>query len=204
MSTAVLAPPRIPAFRAWPPRPHKFTATEFDRLAGTGVFEGRRPFLLDGVIWEQGPMNPPHANGIGLAQFAIQAAFGVEWWIRVQLPLHLDQFNNPFPALAVVAGGPRDYLGRHPTTAALVVEVSDTTLSTDITEKAERYATAGIADYWVLDIEGRRLLVFRDPAPLPSGLGATAYRDQQILGPTDRIAPLAAPNGSILVGEMLP
>ena len=204
MSTAVFAPPRIPAFKAWPPRPHKFTAIEFDRLAGTGVFEGRRPFLLDGVIWEQGPMNPPHANGIGLAQFAIQAVFGVEWWIRVQLPLHLDQFNNPFPDLAVVPGGPRDYLGRHPTTAVLVVEVSDTTLSTDITEKAERYATAGIADYWVLDIEGRRLLVFRDPAPLPMGLGATAYRNQQIFGTIDRIAPLAAPNGSILVGEMLP
>ena len=204
MSTAVLAPPRIPTFRAWPPRPHKFTATEFDRLAGTGVFEGRRPFLLDGVIWEQGPMNPPHAVGGSLAENAIRTLFASGWTVRGQMPLHVDEYNNPFPDFAVVPGGPRDYLGRHPTTAALVVEVADTTLSTDITEKAERYATAGIADYWVLDLEGRRLLVFRDPAPLPAGLGATAYRNQQILGPTDRIAPLAAPNGSILVGEMLP
>ena len=26
-----------------------------------GVFEGRRAMLIDGVILEQGPMNPPHA-----------------------------------------------------------------------------------------------------------------------------------------------
>ena len=100
----------------------------------------------------------------------------------------------------MVVGGPRDNLGRHPTTAAMVVEISDTTLQTDLTEKAERYATAGIADYWVLDLEGRRLIVLRDQPPLPAGLDATAYRQQQILGPTDRIAP----NGSILVSDLLP
>ena len=84
-----------------------------------------------------------------------------------------------------------------------MIEVADTTLNTDTTDKAEQYATAGIADYWVLDLNGRRLLVFRDPAPLPAGLGATAYRKQQVLGPTDTVKPLAAPNSSIRVADLL-
>jgi Uma2 family endonuclease len=107
------------------------------------------------------------------------------------------------PDLAVVAGRPGNH-PNHPTSAALVVEVSDTTHDTDITEKAERYATAGIADYWVLDLNSRRLLVFRDPVPLPAGLGVTAYRTHLTFGPTDRVSPLAAPVASILVGDLLP
>jgi Uma2 family endonuclease len=178
--------------------------TEFNRMGDMGWFEGQRACLLDGVILEQGPMDPPHANALGLVLFALQTAFGSGWWTRVQSPLHIDEHNDPLPDLATVPGGPRDYSGRHPTTAALVVEVSDTTLATDITDKAERYATAGVADYWVLDLNGSRLLVFRDPVALPAGLGATAYRTQLTFGQTDLVAPLAAPSASILVADLLP
>src|SRR5215472_6579923 len=38
---------------------------------------------------------------------------------------------------------------------ALVVEVSDTTLRFDLRVKARLYARAGVADYWVLDVNGR-------------------------------------------------
>ena len=73
----------------------------------------------------------------------------------------------------------------------------------DMTEKAEGYTSAGVPDYWVLDLNGRRLLVFRDPAPLPVGPGATAYRTQKALGPGDYISPRAAPQASILISDLL-
>ena len=130
--------------------------------------------------------------------------FGAGWFLRIQSPLHVDEHNDPLPDLAVVQGGPRDYFDCHPTTAVLVVEVSDTTLRSDLTEKAERYATAGVADYWVLDVENRQLHVFRDPQSLPKGLGATAYRTHLTLAPTDRVSPLAVPTAAVLVGELLP
>lgn len=186
-----------------PAQPRRWTVTEFDHLGELGCFEGRRAYLLDGVIWEQGPMDPPHADALEVLTEAIRTAFGTGWRLRVQLPLHIDQDNNPMPDLAVVAGKP-GYHGVHPTTAALVVEVADATLGTDITEKAERYATANIADYWVLDLNGRRLLVFRDPMPLPVGLGATAYKTRLTLGPADSIAPLAAPASTICIADLLP
>jgi Uma2 family endonuclease len=200
MSAVLSPPPWQPAVAL--PRARRWTAVEFDTLGSLGCFEGRRAYLIDGVIWEQGPMDPPHANALELLAEAVRAAFGVGWRFRVQLPLHIGTLTNPMPDLAVVAGQPGNH--PHPTTAALVVEVADTTLAADTTEKAEKYATAGIADYWVLDLNGRQLLVFRNPVPLPAGLGAIAYRDKTTLGPTDIVAPLAALNSPIRVSDLLP
>ncbi len=185
------------------PQPRRWTVGEFDRLGELGCFEGRRAFLLDGVILEQGPMDPPHANALEVLTEVIRTAFGTGWRFRIQTPLHIDQFNNPMPDLAVVPGR-AGYHATHPTTASLVVEVSDTTLQTDLTDKAERYATGGIPDYWVLDLNGRQLHVFRDPVQLPAGLGATAYRTHLTLGLTDTVSPLAVPTASIRVADLLP
>ena len=194
MSAAILTPPP-----ALPVPTVKFTVTEFDQMGDMGWFEGRGAFLFEGTVREKGEMNPPHAIAITLVQQALQAVFRTGWVIRCQLPLHLDRFNNPLPDFALVPGGPRDYQGRHPTTADLIVEVSDTTLAFDMIEQRDRYCEAGIADYWILDLIGQRLLVYRDPDPATS-----MYRNQQALGSADRVSPLAAPGGFILVADLLP
>src|ERR1700730_9323234 len=51
--------------------------------------------------------------------------------IRIQLPIALDEESEPEPDLAVVAGGPRDYLADHPSRPALVVEIADSSLASD-------------------------------------------------------------------------
>ncbi len=184
--------------------PLHWTVPTFHRACSIGLFEGRRAILLRGVILEQGKMNPPHAVAILIVNEVLRVAFGSGWTIRVQLPLILSQETDPVPDLAVVPGGVRDFAAAHPTMATLVVEVSDTTLDPDLTIKAEIYATAGVLDYWVIDVENRQLHVFRDPVPLPEGLGATAYRSHVTLAATDSVSPLAQPNHSIRVTEMLP
>lgn len=207
MATTLTPPtPVTPPPAGQPPRPlvMRWTVEQFHEMADRGWFEGRRPFLLDGIIWEQGPMNPLHASAVFLTAEAIRAIFGTGWVVRAQMPLKVDEDNDPLPDLAVCAGKASDFFTAHPVTAALVVEVADTSLREDLSAKAERYATAGVADYWVLDVVNRRMHVLRDPQPLPKGLGATAYRTQTILGPTDRVSPLAAPHASILVGDLLP
>jgi Uma2 family endonuclease len=182
----------------------RWTVEQFHHMGSLGWFAGRRPFLLDGVIWEQGPMNPPHASAVYLLGEAIRVIFGAGWVVRPQLPMTVDEDNDPSPDLLVVRGSPRDFSIVHPVTANLIIEVADTSLQIDLTEKAERYATAGVTDYWVLDVVNRELYVLRDPAPLPAGLGATAYRDQKKYAPTDRVSPLAAPQASVLVSDLLP
>ena len=198
---ATLQPPSpAPVTRAMPVR---WTVKEFHRLCSLGMFQGRRPMLLDGVILERGPMDAPHGNGVERTDAAVRAAFGMGWRFRVQLPLVLNQQTDPMPDIAVIPG-PLVGSPDHPTAAALVVEVADTTLTDDTTEMAERYATAGIPEYWVLDVNGRKLLVYRNPAPLPAGLGATAYRTHLTLTDGDSVSPLAAPAASIKVADLLP
>ncbi len=43
----------------------------------------------------------------------------------------------------------------------LVGEIADTTLATDLDEKKRLYASLGIPEYWVIDVQGRRLFAFQ-------------------------------------------
>ena len=121
MNAATITPPPAPGAQPTYPRPlTRWTVTEFNHMGDMGWFEGKRPFLLDGVIMEQGPMGPSHATGFLLLDAALRAVFAAGYVIRGQMPLHVDEDNDQMPDFAVVPGGPRDYIGRHPTTAALV------------------------------------------------------------------------------------
>ena len=177
------------------PRPLRWTCAEFHRFGDLGVFEGRRAMLIDGVILEEGPMNPPHAITLELVEEALRTAFGTGWRFRSQCPLVLGQDLDPEPDFAVIAGTPRGSSG-HPTTADLVVEVADASLAFDTNEKRLLYARAGIREYWVVDVNGRRLLVYRDPQ-------AGDYATQQVLGPADAVSPLAAPAAAVRVADLL-
>lgn len=42
----------------------------------------------------------------------------------------------------------------------LVGEIADTTLSLDLDEQKQLYASLGIAEYWVIDVKGSRLFAF--------------------------------------------
>jgi Uma2 family endonuclease len=206
---SAITPPPVPAGTTTPPpaltspRVLRWTVDLFHHVNATGVFEGRRPLLVNGVLLEQGPMNPPHAIAMELLVDVMRATFGAGWRVRPQLPLVLGQEIDPCPDLAVVSGTARGTT-THPTSASLVVEISDTTLAYDMREKAELYATANIPEYWVLDLDAGQLHVFRDPQPLPASLGATASRTHDILGPGDAVSPLAVPNSAVRVADLLP
>jgi Uma2 family endonuclease len=74
--------------------------------------------------------------------------------------------------------------------------VADSSLDFDTNVKRLLYARAVIRDYWVVDINGRRLLVYRDPQ-------GGDYATQQALGPADAVAPLAAPAAAVRVADLL-
>jgi Uma2 family endonuclease len=183
------------------PRPFRFTREQFRRMGELGFFDGRRVELVYGELVALPPVAEAHVAAVSLTADQLKAAFGASHYVRVQAPLNMA-IVDPIPDIAVVPGSPRDYLVT-PTTALLIVEVADTTLAYDTT-KAELYATAGVPEYWVIDLEHRQLIVFRAPQALPQGLGATACKTHLTLAPTDSVSPLATPNASILVGDLLP
>jgi Uma2 family endonuclease len=184
--------------------PHRWTIAEYRELGKTGLFRDKKTMLLDGVLYVMTIPKPPHDTALNLAYEYLRSAFPAGHHVRNQQGFDIGTRTDPGPDLAVVTGSIRDYASRTPTTAVLVVEVSHTTLFTDTTTKAEWYATAAVPEYWVIDVENRRLLVYRDPEPLPAGLGATAYRTHLTLGPADTVSPLAAPHAAVKVSDLLP
>ena len=201
MTPATLTPPPV---NSTGPKPYRWSAAEFHDLSDQGRFEGKRVILIRGEILQMTAPNPLHNTGLTLTAEVLTALFRPGYVVRNQMALELSLDTDPVPDLAFVPGSARDYSNRQATTAALVVEVADSTFDYDITVKAELYATGGIPDYWVLDVAGARLHVFRDPAPLPTSLGATAYRTHLNLGPGDTISPLAVPTATVTVADLLP
>jgi Uma2 family endonuclease len=188
------------------PRPWKWTREEYYKLGELGFFEGKRVELIHGEIVEMSPIHRPHAIATGLVSDAMKIAFAAGHFVETQQPFAVPGVNpgsEPQPDVAVIPGVRRDY-PNHPDRAAILVEVADTTLRYDTITKAELYAAAGVTDYWVLDIKGRLLHVFREPVPQPAGLGSNAFKKRVTLSATDSISPLAAPNASIRVADRLP
>jgi len=201
MTPATLTPPPVGSTG---PKPYRWSAAEFHDLSDQGRFEGKRVILIRGEILQIAAPNPLHNTSLTLAAEVLTAVFRPGYVVRNQMALELSLDTDPVPDLAFVPGSARDYSNRQATTAALVVEIADSTFDYDITAKAELYATGGIPEYWVLDVTGGRLHVFRGPAPLPPSLGATAYRTHLNLGAGDTISPLAVPTAIVSVADLLP
>ena len=198
--SSTITPPPMRAVATPPRKKPKWSVEEFHRIRATGIWDGLRTYLIRGEIWEQGEMNPPHANYVDRINEALRAIFTPGYRVRIQTPVVLGD-SSPFPDIAVVKGTLQDFETKHPTTAELIVEIADSSLFEDTTTKAEVYATGGILDYWVLDVENRMLLIFRDPAPLPEG--GLAYRTCLNLKETDSASPLALPTATIRVADLL-
>jgi Uma2 family endonuclease len=176
---------------------HHWTREEYEQAAEAGVFKDRRVELVDGVVYDMPPQLSPHATGLQKGLRALQATFPSAWDVRPQLPLDLGQSSMPEPDLAVVVGEPDDYLDHHPTEAVLVVEVADSSQLHDRKLKAKVYARAGIPEYWIVNLRFDRVEVLRDAAD-------GAYRTRKVYRRGEAITPLARPEASVAVDDLLP
>jgi Uma2 family endonuclease len=203
--TPAVTPPAAPV-AALPvgPQPHRWTLAEYHELYKTGLFQDKKVMLLDGVLYVMVMPNPPHDTTLNLTLEIVRALCPPGYHVRNQQGFDIGTSNDPGPDLGIVPGSIRDYATKTPTTALMIGEVAESTLSIDTTKKAELYATAAVPEYWVIDLVNRQLHVFRDPQTLPAGLGAIAYRTHLTLSPSDTVSPLAAPNTTVRVADLLP
>jgi Uma2 family endonuclease len=197
MSARVPSQPTPPATD---PRPWKWSRKQYYRLGELGFFDGHRVELIRGEIVELSPRNWPHVVACRKVAEVLEKVFTGLAWIAKQEPVDLTE-SDPEPDVSVIAGRFEDYVD-HPTTALLIVEVADTSLFYDTTTKAGLYAEKGVPEYWALDLTNRRLLVFRDPAPIAAG--GASYRTQLTLSSNESVTPLAVPAASVAVAELLP
>ena len=182
-----------------------WTRVEYERLIDLGAFApDERLELLGGQLVVREPQGRPHATGIRLVARALRAVFGPDWTIEPQLPVALDEASEPEPDIAVVTGGPRDYVESHPSRPELVVEVALASLALDRGEKASLYARAGVADYWIVNLVDNVLEVYREPVADPRGAYGWRYASTTTLRRGDSVTPLARPDSAIPISDLLP
>ena len=170
-------------------------------LADNGLLTGRYE-LINGEIISKMGQNPPHMITVMLFTAWLMRLFGAD---RVFCQGTMDiassnaDTNQPEPDVMALSQPVTAFAGRHPRPVdiLLLVEVSDSTLRFDLRNKAALYALAGIREYWVADIAGRRLFVHRNPGP-------NGYAEVTEYTAEAMVSCLSRPDDSVLVSALLP
>jgi len=186
-------------------RTRRFTRAEYDRLIELGVFQADEDIeLIGGELIVGEPQGAPHYTAIRKTAKALEAAFGPGWEVRTEGPIGLDDESEPEPDVAVVPGSVDDYARVHPSRAALTVEVAESSLALDRRHKGSLYARAGLTDYWILNLVDRVLEVYRTPVADDAAPFGWRYAEREVLDAFARVTPLAAPQSSVSVSQLLP
>ncbi len=184
-------------------RVHKWTYEEYVRLDEIGVLPERRFELIEGRIIEMAPVGPRHFVANCLVDAAIRRICPAGHFVPPAPVLKLGG-SGPLPDAAMIRGRVQDYTGSVPTTAALIIEVSDSTLAPDRLDKASLYAKSGISDYWIVNLVDDVVEVHRNPVLDPSQPSGFRYANVDVFRAGDAVSPLVAPGASVAVSELLP
>ena len=199
----VAAPPF--SSHSWQPQRVRWTVPQFHEVREAGrLWPLKNVILIDGELIEMPHPDAVHSRAIGKADYRLKELFPAgQYWVRVQMPLPFGINTDPAPDVAVVAGTPESLVD-DPTTAELVLEVSNTSGAYDLGDKAGLYAAAGIPDYWVTDLTGGRVVVHRQPVPDPAARYGHRYSSVTELTRGQSLAPLALPGRPVAADELLP
>ncbi|MCG8421764.1 MAG: Uma2 family endonuclease [Proteobacteria bacterium] len=170
---------------------------EYDRLVEQGLFDDERLELLRGALVTMSPQGSPHAAVIRLLTHLLVPVLHGRALVQIQCPLAVSDDSEPEPDVAVLEPADDGYASGHPHTAHLVIEVADSSLATDRAIKSELYASAGVPEYWIVNLAEQVVEVHRVP-------GAAGY--QQVTR-RDRSATLhvhAFPDVALHVADFLP
>lgn len=164
-----------------------YTLAEYHHLGDIGVLgEDDRVELIEGEIVAMAAIKGPHMLGINRLNYTLVDIPGRTWLVSVQNPVHLFGDTEPQPDIALLRQEAERASVPEAADVYLIIEVSDTTLSYDIGRKRRLYARAGIPEYWIMDINGRRILRH-------TGLSRGDYQAVDPFVPGDTIDSLVLP-----------
>jgi Uma2 family endonuclease len=181
----------------------RWSVDDYYKMAEAGLFDRRRVELIDGEIIEMSPMGSPHAVAAELTANVLRNAFGPGFIVRNGKPLALAGESHPEPDVSVHAGHHLDFLSRHPSTAELIVEVGDSTLAYDRSEKSSLYASVKIPEFWIVNLKQWCIEVYRNPVADASRRFGFRYDTVQSFTKGSSIS-LLNNRASIAVADILP
>jgi Uma2 family endonuclease len=190
-----------------PPFPvRRFTVAEYHQMIQAGVLgEDDDVELMEGWIVPKMARNPAHDAVVSIVTVDVfPRRIPNGWFCRAQSAVTTTD-SEPEPDIALVRGSTRDYLARYPgpMDMAMVVEVANSSLARDRSDKSRIYAAAAVPIYWIINLVDNQLEGYSDP----TGPDAwPVYRVRKDYRPGD-VVPLIVDGrdlGPILAAELLP
>lgn len=180
---------------------YRLSVEQYHAMRDAGIVTARdRVELLRGVLTPKMTKKPPHALVTRLIRSALEALAPEGCFVDSQEPITTAD-SEPEPDVAVIRGGPRDFADRHPGPGdvALIVEVADASLVRDRDTKVPLYASAGVAQLWLVDLRARRIEVFAEPS-------GESYTKHSVLDDGSELSVVidGVPWGSVAVADLLP
>lgn len=178
---------------------HRFSVADYERMIDEGILgENDRVELIHGEILEKMSIGDLHAACVNKLTRLWNRLLVDSAIVAVQNPVRLED-SRPEPDIALLRPREDFYAGGAPEAAdvLLLIEVADTSLEFDRDIKGPLYAAAGIAEYWILDLENRVLLRHRLPR---SG----AYADVEPFSSDQEIRLDLLPDLLVRVEHLLP
>lgn len=177
----------------------RLTLQDYDDMVAAGLFDGkcrRRVEFIRGEIREMSPIGPEHAQAVSwLTRWSIENVPREKGEVRIQSSLRIPLLESvPEPDVAWYRPG--SYGKRHPQAEdlLLLIEVADSSFTYHRAEKAELYAEAGIAEYWIVDVCQACIEIHRDPRDGHYASLRTVTDDE--------IAPLCRPQTMLRAGAL--
>jgi Uma2 family endonuclease len=179
----------------------RLTRADCGALETAGLLEWDRFELIDGELIPKVPKSRLHSIALLMLVEWLRGVFGtrnVEQEVSIELGPLLSANNQPEPDAIVSRRSALEFRASDPgpSDLLLVAEVSATTQDYDLGAKAALYASAGISEYWVLDLQDMRIVVHRNPV-------GDRYSSIIAYAVDEAVAPLAAPANSIRLQDLV-
>jgi Uma2 family endonuclease len=176
----------------------KFTIEQYHKMAEVGILtEEDRVELIKGEIVEMSPIGLKHAATVNRLNQLFHRKLGDRVLVSVQNPIQLTNNSEPQPDLSLLKPRADFYETKTPEVndIFLIVEVADTTIIYDRDVKIPLYAENGIPEAWLIDVNDRSLIIYRQPTP-------EGYQTTQVLNGEENLSLLAFPEITINVSEI--
>jgi Uma2 family endonuclease len=139
---------------------YKWSIEEWHEIVNSGLLEGKPVEFLEGEIISMSPEGIEHSYTNESVANYLRGVLSDLAYVKESHPITLDN-SEPEPDVAIVRLPETIYRHHHPYPQDIywLIEISNRTLKIDLNQKLTIYARNGIAEYWVIDLVNKKLIV---------------------------------------------
>jgi Uma2 family endonuclease len=176
------------------------TVDDYHKMGAAGILgEDDRVELIEGELIDMAPIGSDHAGSVIGLNTVLSSALAGKALISPQNPLRLSLYSEPQPDITVLRFREDFYRTSHPRPedVLMLIEVAETTIRYDRGVKIPLYARHGIPEVWLIDLQEKRLEIYRQPSN-------EGYRQILLPAKNERIALSLLPEVSIVLTDLWP